>query len=104
MTLNRRIIAILSSGSLAILVGLGGIAPSFGQTPPRPPVRRIQRVRRAKANERHPELNHALRALTNAQRFLSQAAHDFQGHRARALELTQQAIAEVHQAMRVDHK
>ena len=52
--------------------------------------------------ERHPELQQALRALTRAQNALKEGSHDFSGHRAKALDLTQQAINEIHQAMQSD--
>ena len=52
--------------------------------------------------ERHPELRRALKALNRAKTDLSNAAHDYAGHRERALDLTQQAIAEVHAAIESD--
>lgn len=54
--------------------------------------------------ERHPEMMKALRALENAKRDLSNAAHDFGGHRVKALEHTDAAIAEVKEALKYDKK
>ena len=54
--------------------------------------------------ERHPEMMKALRALENAKRDLSNAAHDFGGHRVKALEHTEAAIAEVKEALKYDKK
>ncbi len=47
----------------------------------------------------HPEMHHALRALENAKRDLEKAAHDYGGHRAKALELTDQAISEIKEGL-----
>lgn len=52
--------------------------------------------------ERHPELMRALRTLQRAKTDLMQASRDFGGHRAKAAELTQQAILETQAAMQAD--
>ncbi|MBV9468592.1 MAG: hypothetical protein JO316_10545 [Abitibacteriaceae bacterium] len=57
-----------------------------------------------KGGERHPELRRALRSLQAAKVDLQKGAHDFQGHRAKALDLTNQAIAEVQQALQADKR
>ncbi|HXZ96907.1 MAG TPA: hypothetical protein VEG37_07685 [Burkholderiales bacterium] len=54
--------------------------------------------------ERHPEMKHALHALERAKGDLEHAAHDFGGHRAKALELTEQAIQEVKAGLAYDKK
>lgn len=54
---------------------------------PGPPHRR--------GGERHPQIRAAMHALMNAERHLEQAAHDFGGHRAKALELVKQAQEEL---------
>jgi len=46
----------------------------------------------------------AMRALENAQHALQQGATDFQGHRVKALELTNQAIQEVQAALASDRQ
>ncbi len=55
-------------------------------------------------NERHPELRQALRQLHTAANSLQHAAHDFGGHREKALDLTQNAIKEVEAALASDRK
>ncbi len=65
---------------------------------------RAPRGERAERRERHPEIRAALRALENAKRHLQEGAHDFAGHRAKALELTEQAIRECHEALQFDKK
>ena len=54
--------------------------------------------------EPHPEINAALTHLEQAKANLERGAHDFGGHRVKALEHTNQAIAECNQALRYDHK
>lgn len=52
--------------------------------------------------ERHPEMMRALRELRAAKRDLEQAAHDFNGHRAAALNHTNEAISEVEAGLKSD--
>ena len=47
----------------------------------------------------HPQMEKALHALENAKEALQHSDHDFQGHRTRALEMTNQAIDEIHAAL-----
>ncbi len=54
--------------------------------------------------ERHPEMKRALHALERAKGDLEHAAHDFGGHRAKALQLTEQAIQEVNAGLAYDKK
>jgi len=49
--------------------------------------------------QRYPELHGALRHLEQARDNLTNAAHDFHGHRAKALEHTSKAIDEVNKAI-----
>lgn len=49
---------------------------------------------------KHPEIRKAMRALNNAQTFLTKAEHDFAGHREKALDLTQQAIKQCEAALK----
>lgn len=61
-----------------------------------------RRGRRANRKERHPELMKAMRSLERAKSDLEHGARDFGGHRARAEELTEQALQEVRAAMQFD--
>ncbi|MGH8743642.1 MAG: hypothetical protein ACREUY_05110 [Burkholderiales bacterium] len=49
----------------------------------------------AQAEEKHPNMHKALHSLEHAKADLEKAKHVFGGHRAKALELTDQAIREV---------
>ena len=59
---------------------------------------------KSQKGERHPEMMRALHALEHAKGDLEKAAHDFGGHRAKALELTEQAIQEVKAGLAYDKK
>jgi hypothetical protein len=54
--------------------------------------------------ERHPRIRAAIRELNAARQELRTAAHDFCGHRAEALEKTDQAIRQLEFALRCDRK
>jgi len=49
--------------------------------------------------QRYPEMRGALHHLEQARDALSNAAHDFHGHRAKALEHTNKAIEEVNKGL-----
>ncbi len=53
--------------------------------------------------EKHPEMAAAERALTNALNHLDHGAHDFGGHRVKAVKLTRAAIQEVQATYAFDH-
>lgn len=52
--------------------------------------------------EPHPEIRAAMDALRQARRHLQHGAHDFGGHRADALRLTDQALAQCRAALAYD--
>ena len=93
MTAATALIGLLSLGFLPQ-------APAANaQTPVNPPV---QAFGQGKKRERHPEIKRALKNLERAQDNLQKAQHDFAGHREKALDLTQQAIAECKAALAAD--
>ena len=51
-----------------------------------------------------PHMQAALQALEEAKKHLQEAEHDKGGHRAKALQLTDQAIQHVKEGMRYDEK
>ncbi len=69
-----------------------------------PPAARAAGQQKREGEERHPEIRAALRALENAKHHLESAAHDFGGHRVKALEHTEQAIRECHEALEYDRR
>jgi hypothetical protein len=59
----------------------------------------IALIQSARGDQGHME--NALQALLNARYELSQASHDKGGHRANAIQIINQAIAQVRKGMRV---
>ena len=47
----------------------------------------------------HPEMVAAIRALENAKKHLESAAHEYHGHRAKAIEHVNQALEECNKAL-----
>ena len=54
--------------------------------------------------EQHPEMRAAIRHLEQAKASLERAAHDFGGHRAKALEHVNEALRECNEALNFDKK
>src|SRR5215831_7232433 len=52
--------------------------------------------------EHHPEIRHAMHALENAKNDLEHAAHDYEGHRTKAIQHIDEAMSELQQALAVD--
>lgn len=63
-----------------------------------------QAARTAPPPERHPRIHAAIEALREAREELKAAAHDFCGHRAEALEETDRAIRQLHEAQACDRR
>ena len=92
---------IIALTSLAALLGTGAYFGVQAQTAPTTAV--PVRMRAAK-REKHPELVRALKALQHAKADLNKAARDYDGHRAKAAEATENAIREVQAAIASDRK
>jgi len=54
--------------------------------------------------ERHPELHKAMRKLRGAKEDLKEAAHDYSGHRVKAIEAIDRALEEIRAALESDKK
>ena len=72
---------------------------AYAAVPAPSPSTTTEKAQPSGRNNRFPEMRHAHHALENAKRDLEKAAHDFGGHRAKALELTKQAIKEIDEGM-----
>jgi hypothetical protein len=55
-----------------------------------------------KKDDEHPHMDAAKKALENAKAQLEQAAHDYNGHRVKALDLVNQAIKEINEGIASD--
>jgi hypothetical protein len=87
----------LLSATLLLPAGMAQPAPQYG-----PPQGQGEMNRGGK--ERHPEIRNAIRALENARNHLQKGAHDFGGHRVKALEHVNEALEECRQALQYDKK
>ena len=95
MTTRNMRIALASAG-LALMGGTGILCANYAANAQTiPPPTKVK-------HEKHPELRRALRNLEKAQTNLTKAAHDFDGHREKALDLTQKAIEETKLALASD--
>jgi len=54
--------------------------------------------------ERHPEIQAAIRSLERAKKHMQEANHDFGGHREDALKACDEAIKQLHEALKYDKK
>jgi hypothetical protein len=94
---------LLTAGALAVMLATTTPLLVRAQTggtpaPTAPPAGKSAHPRK----EKHPEMMHALKALERAKGFLQNGAHDFGGHRAKAQQLTEQAIQEIHAGLAYD--
>jgi len=87
---------VLVAAMLFPLTGWAGAAAPQGGAPP------TQGQRRRAGGERHPEIRAAIQALERAKRHLQEAAHDFGGHRAEALESVNKALEQLRLALQYD--
>jgi hypothetical protein len=67
-------------------------------------VKTIADTPKAEADVKHPHIHAALTALRDTRKELKDAAHDFGGHRADALEAVDHAIKELKAALEFDKK
>jgi len=95
--MNKVLMSLLFSAF--ILTGI-----SFAQTPPPPVPAEVAQKEKPMRHEHHPELHKAIRKLKGAKMDLEKAAHDFGGHKARAIGAIDQAIVELQAALEFDKK
>lgn len=77
-----------------LLFTLAFPAAAAGPNAPAPPVPAAPAVAPAPVPPPHPHIHEALEAMRNAKHHLESAAHDFEGHRVKAIEHLDQAIHE----------
>ena len=77
-----------------LLLTLAFPAAAAGPNAPAPPVPAAPAVAPAPVPPPHPHIHEALEAMRNAKHHLESAAHDFDGHRVKAIEHLDQAIHE----------
>lgn len=84
----KRMIAVFAAAILSLV--LSASFATFAAPPPAPP-------------EAQPEMTSALEHLREAKRALESASHDKGGHRAKALKLVNEAIAQVEEGIQYDN-
>lgn len=97
---------------LSLLIGAFILTgTSYAQTPPPAEAPAVAAKEPAKTahhergeREKHPELHKALRKLKAAKQDLEKAAHDYNGHKSKAIESINQAIEELKAALESDKK
>ena len=77
-----------------LLFTLAFPAAAAGPKPPAAPVPAAPAVAPVAPAERHPHIHEALESMRAAKHHLDSAAHDFEGHRVKAIEHLDQAIRE----------
>ena len=81
---------------------------SYAQTPPpaadAPAVVAAPETPKPSHHEHHPELHKAMHKLRGAKADLEKAAHDYDGHKAKAIEAINQALDEIKAALESDKK
>ncbi|HEY9765905.1 MAG TPA: hypothetical protein V6C82_06050 [Chroococcales cyanobacterium] len=76
---------------------------AFSEVTPSPVPSRAPAIERART-ERPVEMRRALKALKRSRRDLERAPHDYGGHRAKAIALIDQAIAEIEAGLKLEKK
>lgn len=81
-------------------------APGFAQTPSpaAAPAAPAETIKPAMHHERHQELHKAMRKLRGAKEELEKAANDYGGHKLKAIEAINTALAELRAALAFDKK
>jgi hypothetical protein len=77
-----------------LLLTLAFPAAAAGPKAPAPPVPAAPAVALSPMPPAHPHIHEGLEAMRAAKHHLEQAAHDFEGHRVKAIEHLDQAIRE----------
>ena len=78
---------------LVLCLGVGGTMMWSGMDPVR-----------AQEKERHPYIHAAIKDLKEARKELKEAAHDFGGHRVKAIEAVDTAIEQLEKCLKFDKK
>jgi hypothetical protein len=95
----RKILMTAVLGTLALTVSCFAQNPPPAAPEPAAPV-----AVKPMHHEHHPEIMRAIRKLRGAKRDLQNAAHDFGGHKQKAIMAIDAALAELHSALSYDRQ
>lgn len=86
-----------------VLVGVALALPwtTFSAEPTTPTTTAVPSAHHPR-RERYPEIHQAIKRLSKAKEDLQHAAHDFGGHRVKAIQAIDQALQELHEALAFD--
>ena len=99
--MKAKIIGLLVATVLVLAVAITTAAP----TPPSPkalPAAQPANPPAAPPAQVHPEIRDAIASMRKAKEHMRHAAHDFGGHRAEALRVTDEAIRQLEICLRFD--
>ncbi len=96
-TTAKKILAFTSAGALALAIGVGTVHEANAQAVFLAPHHRMER------RERHPVILRSRNMLIKIDRNLGKAPHDFQGHKAQAMKLIEEATEQLNLAIKADH-
>jgi hypothetical protein len=94
--MKRNWIALPAGLALALTLS----SPAIAKTPEPPKSGQMK----SEGKEEHPHIEAAIKALETAKQHLQTATHDFNGHRAKALDHVNAALEECRDALKVDKK
>jgi hypothetical protein len=98
--MNTKWTTLLAAGALSLALGIPTL--SLGQAAKSAPAGQQGKMGK-KGGERHPEMHEAMRQLRRAKETLQRdAAHDFAGHRMKAIEHIDQAMQEIEKGLQSD--
>jgi hypothetical protein len=98
--MGKRLMTTLATIGLMLALSFPIVAPVQAQQGQQNP-----KTARGQGRERHPEIREAMRALNHAKQELTkEAASDFGGHKAKAVEHINQALDELREALQADKK
>ena len=97
MQVSKKFVASIAGATALCAVGIGVASHHAASAQPAPlaSASTVKDMPKAENMGMYPEMQKALTDLQDAQSALSTARKDFHGHRAKALDLTNQAIGEV---------
>lgn len=101
----RKVVTILAASAFVLALSLPLVTKAAPPKPAKAPAATSLNIPQDKddAKEPHPEIRRAIRELEATKAGLAKyGAHDFGGHRVKAIDHIDQALAELHQALQYD--
>jgi hypothetical protein len=100
--MKAKIIGLLVATALVLAVAFTAAAPAVPNAKAFPAAARPTNAPAADPAQVHPEIRDAIASMRKAKERMRHAAHDFGGHRAEALRVTDEAIRQLEICLRFD--